>query len=691
MGVSRRQRKRCTAVFAVFIAAMGVAFGFSAPVGAADEASGSAFGVSARGLIDIEPEPLVVFPPGGDETTIEVDAGSLLLACVLNAQTRGLDGDGNVVTNVEDAERVESEASVADATLLGDAANDCENGEAGQDQQADLLDDLLDLIGEGAEGLNLGLIQSSCFADENGVGGESSVANLEEDLIIELGLDLDLGILEIVLDEQIVDEDGNGITVRAVRITLLPGDDLGGLDLGGLLGGDGGGLLGGDGGLLGGDGGGADEPLLEIILAESQCRLVPDENPTTTTSSTTSTTSSTTTTTVAGPDNDADNDADLSNDSDGTAVIETGDATAVGNISNTEINQTANAAGGGVDQDATVINEGSANANTGGNAAIGNNSLNVVKNRQSAAANFGRTTTGTIPGASSASNSSSASNTSDGLAAIKTGDANAAGNVSDTEINQTGNAAGRRTSVDQDAKVGNFGEANANTGNNAAIGNNSANFVGNEQEAAAVGDNGTVDPCCPEPGGANTAGNTSTATNTSDGTAAISTGDAAAVGNVSETAIDQNASATGGCGGNCPPEPCGETCKPEPCGGTCQPEPCGETCKPEPCGECPEQCPNPEPECPEQCPEPEPECPEQCPDPEPCEEDPCDDPCDRQPCGGTCGNPWTHGFGWSSVSQSATVVNSGSASANTGGNAAVGNNSTNIVTNRQTAVAAGDD
>jgi hypothetical protein len=42
------------------------------------------------------------------------------------------------------------------------------------------------------------------------------------------------------------------------------------------------------------------------------------------------------------------------------------------------------------------------------------------------------------------------------------------------------------------------------------------------------------------------------------------------------------------------------------------------------------------------------------------------------------------------VSQSATVVNSGSANANTGGNTAIGNNSTNVATNEQTAVAVDD-
>ena len=642
MGVSRRLRKRCAAVLAIFVAAMGMAFGFSAPVGAADEASGSAFGLFARGLVDIDPDPEAAFPPGGQDTAIEIDLGGLLLACTLNASSQGFDGAGVEVDNVADAESVESSASVESAVLLGNPDADCLNGDTGPGGGGlfDFLDGLLDDI-LGGTGLPITAIASECTADENGARGSSTVAGLGgggdivSDLLGEgldldqlaldlgLGLDADLGVLQLALDEQIEDADGNGITVRALRLTLLPA--------------------------IGGG-----EPLQEVILAESQCRLVADDGPTSTTR-------------PDGPDdNEARNDSDITNDSDGTAIIETGDANAVGNISNTEINQTANAAGGGVDQDATVVNVGEANANTGGNTAIGNNSVNIVRNRQRAAALDGTTTTGTVPGANHASNTSSASNTSNGTAAIQTGDADAVGNISNTEINQTANAAGGTSGffgggVDQDATVVNVGDANANTGDNTAIGNNSANFAGNRQTAVAVGDDGAVDPCCPQPEGANTAGNTSTAANTSDGTAAISTGDADAVGNISETGINQDASATGGS---------------VPCGGTCQPEPCGE---------CPGQCPDPEPECPGQCPDPdpEPECPGQCPDD--------DNPCEPQPCGGTCGNPWTHGFGWSSVSQSSSVVNSGSASSNTGGNTAIGNNSTNVVSNRQTAVAADDD
>ena len=674
MGASRRVRKRCATVFAIFVAATGVALGFGGTAGAAHltvtSLAGSAFGIEAGGeLLTIERTPFVEIGPGaGSESdeTLSVEAADLIGADVFPVMTEGQIGPNGFV---------ESSAQVANVQI-GDLSDDTGGGLL---DLGGILDDLLG--GGGTLGLgglfddlfggtlSADVIRSECesrlgFEDApntpgsrgqteivglevlgGAVGEEGALLNLDDNpllLALEDALDIDLALLRVVVNEQVesTDADSTAITVNALRLTVL-GDadttDANAVD---------------------------DDALLDIIIAQSRCALnfAPTQVTTTTVPGPTTTVLGPTTTvpgpttTVPGPGNDATNDSDISNDSDGTAVIETGDANAVGNISDTEINQTA--AGGNVDQDAAVVNQGTAEANTGDNTAIGNNSVNVVENRQSAvASDAGTTTTGTIPGHNNASNTSSASNTSNGTAAIETGDADAVGNVSDTEVNQTADATGGffGGGVDQDAAVANVGDANANTGGNTAIGNNSTNVASNDQTAVAVGDNGVVDPCCPQPEGANAAGNTSTAANTSDGTAAISTGDADAAGNISETAIGQNASVTGSA----------------PCGGTCTPPPCGGTCPPPPCGECPQPCPDPEPECPQECPD--------------------DNPCERQPCGGTCGNPWTYGFGWSSVSQSATVVNSGSASANTGGNTAIGNNSTNVATNRQTAVAADDD
>jgi hypothetical protein len=322
---------------------------------------------------------------------------------------------------------------------------------------------------------------------------------------------------------------------------------------------------------------------------------------------------------------------------------------------------------------------------TDANAVDDDSLLDIIIAQSRCALNFGPTgTTTTLPDGTTttvpdgpdgpddndARNDSDISNESNGTAVIETGDANAVGNVANTEINQTADAAGGsdgvrdgNADVDQDATVVNVGEANANTGANTAIGNNSLNVARNRQRSVAVGDDGIVDPCCPGPEATNTASNTSSATNVSDGTAAVTTGDANAAGNVADTEINQTGTAADGGGGSVP---------------------CGGTCAPEPCGECPGQCPDPEPECPAAC---EPE-------PEPCDPTPCGDPCDNDddPCG-CWWNPrgrWGGFGGSSSASQSATVVNSGSANANTGGNTAIGNNSTNVVTNEQTAVAVDD-
>ncbi len=78
----------------------------------------------------------------------------------------------------------------------------------------------------------------------------------------------------------------------------------------------------------------------------------------------------------------ATNSGTASNDSDGTAEVTSGDATAIGTTSNTEVTQEAE--GDDVDQDVEVSNEGEAFANTGGNTAVGNASDNQAPNDQSA-------------------------------------------------------------------------------------------------------------------------------------------------------------------------------------------------------------------------------------------------------------------------------------------------------------------
>ncbi|HWH35756.1 MAG TPA: hypothetical protein VNT56_10620, partial [Acidimicrobiales bacterium] len=139
---------------------------------------------------------------------------------------------------------------------------------------------------------------------------------------------------------------------------------------------------------------------------------------------------------------------------------------------------------------------------------------------------------------------------------------------------------------DQSATVTNVGVANANTGNNVAVGNASNNTATNNQLALALGGGN----CCGDAVASNIGG----ASNHSDGTATIHTGDASATGVAAHTTINQLES-----GGDCcpatpspcqpcqpQPKPCGTHCDPQPrpCGTHCdpQPRPCGTHCDPQP-------------------------------------------------------------------------------------------------------------
>src|SRR5581483_5103871 len=183
-----------------------------------------------------------------------------------------------------------------------------------------------------------------------------------------------------------------------------------------------------------------------------------------------------------------------------------------------------------VDQSQHTTNRGTANANSGGNRAVGNSSVNTATGNQGAFAGRG----GTV-----ANNSGASRNTSNGSASISTGDADATGTTAHTTAHQTANGGGDGARggvqiVDQTSHVDNAGAALARTGNNAAIGNNSDNFARTNQVAAAGRGNGRSV--------ANNAGVTS---NTSDGRANISTGDADATGVDANTDVEQHVNAGG--------------------------------------------------------------------------------------------------------------------------------------------------
>jgi hypothetical protein len=241
------------------------------------------------------------------------------------------------------------------------------------------------------------------------------------------------------------------------------------------------------------------------------------------------------------------------NSSQGTANITTGPATAVGNGAGTTVGQSnasGNTVGGflaGQHQGAGVTNAGSASANSGGNSAIGNAAQNNTTVTQD--------TSGGLLGVGVSLGGST--NNSTGSATINTGAANAAGNSSDTVIGQSSTQGGGvpgglvrpgvgavaglggagvgpapcgvgRFGSFQNVNVRNEGQAEANTGNNVAIGNastNNTNVTGGGQTVS-----GGLLGVGIQIGGP---------VNNSTGTAVINTGPATAVGNDSVTEVGQ--------------------------------------------------------------------------------------------------------------------------------------------------------
>jgi hypothetical protein len=213
----------------------------------------------------------------------------------------------------------------------------------------------------------------------------------------------------------------------------------------------------------------------------------------------------------------ASNNAETSNESNGSVEIETGDAKATGNESETHIAQKADSDGGpGVVvavQDSDVTNAGVGVANSGLNVGVGNVSNNTA-------------VTGQLAVGLLASNNAETSNKSDGHVGIKTGDAEATGNKSKTGILQEMHAdpnAGVAV-VWQESDVDNVGIGVANSGLNVGVGNASTNTGVTLQGAIGL-----------------LASNNASTKNESNGGVEIETGDAKATGNQSETDIEQTA------------------------------------------------------------------------------------------------------------------------------------------------------
>ena len=192
----------------------------------------------------------------------------------------------------------------------------------------------------------------------------------------------------------------------------------------------------------------------------------------------------------------ATNSGSASNDSNGKATISTGNASATGNKSWTTVNQVAGSGDGDGDaggltvltQLGGALNVGAALANTGVNGAVGNASSGtaLVAGPDGMGGPLPQRAVTDVDGVGFANNAGSATNVSDGTAWITTGDANAIGNDSRTNVMQDAHAEFGDQGVNiqtQLAPVVNVGLGVANTGVNGAVGNASTSDARTSQGA----------------------------------------------------------------------------------------------------------------------------------------------------------------------------------------------------------------
>ncbi|HYN33593.1 MAG TPA: hypothetical protein VES40_13285, partial [Ilumatobacteraceae bacterium] len=165
----------------------------------------------------------------------------------------------------------------------------------------------------------------------------------------------------------------------------------------------------------------------------------------------------------------------------GPATARTGNATAVGNLSSTAIDQVVSASGRGsavlhIEQRATVINLGLAFAGTGGNQVGADFSAALMRGDEDALEQLLNLV---LPALFASTDGAGA-----GAGAVSTGDATAIGNRSNTRVLQmaVGEADSGSVDIRQDVMVVNAGAASATTGYN-SIGAS----AGNQRSAMAPG------------------------------------------------------------------------------------------------------------------------------------------------------------------------------------------------------------
>jgi len=223
----------------------------------------------------------------------------------------------------------------------------------------------------------------------------------------------------------------------------------------------------------------------------------------------------------------ANNSAASTNNSNGTALIETGDACAAGNVAANVVNQNAATFAPFASfivtvQDANINNTGVGIANSGLNAAQGNqtNGNFIAISPQIALA----LALGGGDDLAIANNAARNSNSTDGTAGIKTGHATATGNWATNGVSQEAWSfgGGPLNITLQSAPMNNFGVGIANTGLNNGQGNQTTGILLAVSPQLAIG---------LSLGGLGIGNNAADTSNSSNGTSGIATGNATATGN----------------------------------------------------------------------------------------------------------------------------------------------------------------
>ena len=242
----------------------------------------------------------------------------------------------------------------------------------------------------------------------------------------------------------------------------------------------------------------------------------------------------------------------ISDSSDGTASIRTGDARAIGNQSTTDLHQEAN---GDVDgfglvvetQVAPVLNAGVGTATSGSNNATGNaaqgNATAIAQVASTASATVADPITVIAAGPIGASNQADVSHASDGTAEIRTGATDARGNVSSPRSPRSTGVGGRHGRGDPHS-AGRGRERRSRVGQLGREHGHRQRVDQQHRRLQTVGVlAGLMDPIAVVAAGPVLGSSSFQGGNTSDGTAKVGTGRAQSTGNSSTPACPRSSTA----------------------------------------------------------------------------------------------------------------------------------------------------